>query len=345
MKEGLTLSTLSYENILKLNNKIYVDVRSPLEFKESTIPGAINIPVLLNEEREKVGTLYVDKKLDEAKIFAIESISKRLPEIFKEFLELKKEYENIIVFCSRGGYRSKSIVSLLNSIDVTALRIDGGYKNYRNYVLDNMDNIISTITPIVLYGNTGCGKTKILQELKNRNYPVIDLEGLANHRGSILGSVGLDEQPRQKMFESLLFDELYKYQNSYIFLEGESRRIGKVLLPESLYEKMADNINIKIESPIDYRVELLVEEYACAENKEEIANAISLMKKFISNETLNDLLNALEKDDYEYIARELCINYYDIKYKNRVKNFDFEFTNDDHEKTTEQIIEKTSIYF
>ncbi len=339
------MSTLSYENILKLNNKIYVDVRSPLEFKESTIPGAINIPVLLNEERERVGTLYVGKKLNESKLFAIESISKRLPEIFKKFLELKKEYENIIVFCSRGGYRSKSIVSLLNSIDISVSRIDGGYKSYRNYVLDNMDKLISTVTPIVLYGNTGCGKTKILQELKIRDYPVIDLEGLANHRGSILGSVGLDEQPRQKMFESLLFEELYKYQNSYIFLEGESKRIGKVLIPESLYEKMANNINIKIESDIDYRVNLLVDEYASTDNKEEIANAISLLKKFISNEHLNDLLNALEEDDYEYIARQLCINYYDIRYKNRVKNFDFNFYNEDPVKTADEIIEKTSIYF
>ncbi|WP_164995917.1 tRNA 2-selenouridine(34) synthase MnmH [Miniphocaeibacter massiliensis] len=338
-------NTLDYYNTKNLKNKIMIDVRSPYEFKESTIPGSINIPVLLDEERKKVGTLYVNKKIDEAKQFAVNSISKRLPEIFSKFLDISKNYENIIIFCARGGYRSKSLSIFLNSLDISNFRIEGGYKSYRNYVLNNMDNVISTITPIVLYGNTGCGKTKILSELKNKNLPVIDLEGLAVHRGSILGAVGLNEQPTQKMFENLLFEELSLFKNGYVFLEGESKRIGKIILPELLYQKMASSINIKIDAPIEYRIENLVEEYASPKNKESIAEAIKRMNKFISNETVKKLLDALNNNDFAYIAKELCINYYDKRYKNRIENYDYEFTNYDLEKVTNEIIAKTKKYF
>lgn len=338
-------STLKYKNIRDLKSKVLIDVRSPFEYSEATIPGAINIPVLLDDERKEIGTLYVNEKVDEAKILAIESISKRLPEIFKYILKLRKEYKNLVFFCARGGYRSKTITNLLSSLDVPVLKLDGGYKKYRKYIMENIDSLIDSISPIVLYGNTGTGKTEILKELKNREYPVIDLEGLAIHRGSILGAVGLEEQPKQKMFDSLLFEELDKYKNSYVFLEGESRRIGKVLLPEKLYEKMGNGVNIKIESPIDNRVELLVKEYASNNNKDEIAEAISHMNKFISRENIDELLLKLENNDYAYIAKELCINYYDIRYKNRVENFEFEFLNEDILDVTNKIIEKTGKYF
>ena len=339
------MNTIKYEETLELKNKIYIDVRSPYEYEESTIPEAINIPVLLDEERKEVGYLYTHRKIEESKIFAIQSITKRLTKIVEEILILKRKYENIIVFCSRGGYRSKSISSLVNSIDINIYRLDEGYKSYRNYVLTNMDRLISTIKPIVFYGNTGCGKTQILIKLEELKYPVIDLEGLAKHRGSMLGAVGLEPQPTQKMFESLLFEKLYKYKNSYLFMEGESKRIGRISLPDTLYEKMAEGINIKINSPIENRVKLLVEEYASENNKEEIKDSINHLKKFISNEELNNLLQALEKDDYPFIAEQLCINYYDKRYKNRIKEFDLEFNNDDLDKIIEMILENTKAYF
>lgn len=338
-------STEKYETVRKLKNKIIIDVRSPLEFSEFTIPGAINIPVLLNDERAEVGTLYVHDKIDEAKILAIESVSKRLPSIVAEILELRKVYDNLVFFCARGGYRSKTITSLLSSLDIRVIKLEGGYKKYRKYILNSIDDIVESITPIILYGNTGTGKTEILKRLKNNNLPVVDLEGLASHRGSILGAVGLNAQPSQKMFDSLLFEELEKYKNSYIFLEGESRRIGKVLLPEKLYDKMSKGINIKINSPIENRIELLVNEYASNNNKSEIAEAISHMNKYISKENLNKLLYELENDNFAFIARELCVNYYDIRYKNRVDDFDLEFLNEDLDEVTAEIIKHTSKYF
>lgn len=338
-------STEKYETVRKLKNKIIIDVRSPLEFSEFTIPGAINIPVLLNDERAEVGTLYVHDKIDEAKILAIESVSKRLPSIVAEILELRKVYDNLVFFCARGGYRSKTITSLLSSLDIRVIKLEGGYKKYRKYILNSIDDIVESITPIILYGNTGTGKTEILKRLKNNNLPVVDLEGLASHRGSILGAVGLNAQPSQKMFDSLLFEELEKYKNSYVFLEGESRRIGKVLLPEKLYDKMSKGINIKINSPIENRIELLVNEYASNNNKSEITEAISHMNKYISKENLNKLLYELENDNFAFIARELCVNYYDIRYKNRVDDFDLEFLNEDLDKVTAEIIKHTSKYF
>ena len=208
-----------------------------------------------------------------------------------------------------------------------------------------MDRLISTIKPIVFYGNTGCGKTQILIKLEELKYPVIDLEGLAKHRGSMLGAVGLEPQPTQKMFESLLFEKLYKYKNSYLFMEGESKRIGRISLPDTLYEKMAEGINIKINSPIENRVKLLVEEYASEDNKEEIKESLYHLKKFISNKELDNLIQALEKNEYSYIAEQLCINYYDKRYKNRVQEFEFELNNEDLENIVEKILENTKVYF
>lgn len=347
----LMYETISYEKSLNEKDSIYVDVRTPREYNLYTIPGAINIPVLLDEERGIVGTLYKQKSVEEAKLAGVTFIANRLPEIFSQFQELYAQYKKVYVFCSRGGYRSSSIVSFLFSLGIHILKIEGGYKAYRQYIRLQLPEIVKKIHPIVLYGNTGCGKTKILQEIRKMDYPVVDLEALANHRGSLLGGVGLGEQRSQKMFESYLYEDLLK-ADPYIFMEGESRRIGNISLPKDLYDKMPTGISINIESSMDYRVNTLLEDYIFDEENlqekslkevnfvKDIHKALEHIKRYFSKEKIDLYHELIRKKDYRKVAEELCEFYYDPRYMNRVEKFDLEIRNEDEKIAGKEIIEK-----
>lgn len=348
--------TVEYKETLKEKDKLYVDVRTPKEFEKETIPGAINLPILFDDERAVVGTLYKQKSPEDAKLAGVQFISKRLPEVFAEYQRLFKEYKKVYVFCSRGGYRSSSIVSFIYSLGIHIYKLDGGYKFYRQFIREELQKEIQRITPIVLYGNTGTGKTKILQELDALGYPVVDLEAMANHRGSLLGSVGLGKQTTQKMFESYLYDGLLK-GNPFVFMEGESRRIGNVALPKELYDKMPEGISIKIESPMEYRVKNLVEEYLKAPSsdgkeefskslmEEELIRALDKIKRYFSKERIEEYKKQIHQGNYDFVAEELCRYYYDPRYSTRIKDYDFEFVNDNEVQCAKVIADQLDSLF
>ena len=198
--------TVRYEKIK--GEYILIDVRTPGEYRESTIPGAINIALFTDEEREEIGRVYKTESIEKAKKIGIYAGSKNLPKIYEEIIKLNKEHKDLIFFCAKGGFRSTVLVSLLAPLGFHVKKLDGGYKEYRKYIIADLDRLIENIEAVVLYGNTGTGKTKILKDLKEMGMDVLDLEGYANHRGSILGSVGLGEQYSQKKFESLLYEDL-----------------------------------------------------------------------------------------------------------------------------------------
>ncbi|WP_010292506.1 rhodanese-like domain-containing protein [Clostridium senegalense] len=142
---------------------VLVDVRSPLEYKENTIPGAVNIPLFNDEERALVGTIYKQESTEKAKKIGMEIVSKKLPSIYDEFLKLEKKHKKIVLFCARGGMRSGSLVALLSSLGMRVEKIKGGYKSYRGYVLEELPKLNEQVKYIVLHGNTGVGKTEILK--------------------------------------------------------------------------------------------------------------------------------------------------------------------------------------
>ncbi len=337
----ITNWNISYEDSLELKDKIYVDIRSPLEYSSETIPGAINLYLFTDEERRVTGETYVHQSTELAKKKGIQFVSKRLPDLVSEILELEHRYKNIVIFCSRGGYRSKSLTGLLNSLDIKVYRLVNGYKGYRKYIRENLERLSKSIKPIVLYGNTGCGKTKILHLLKKKDILTIDLEALANHRGSILGHVGLKEQPSQKMFESLLFEELYKYRDRWVFVEGESSKIGRINLPKSLMENMRNSYTILIKSPMEHRVSNLVEEYGQRENKTQLIASLKKLQGYISKENIEKLIDRIEKGELSYVARLLCENYYDKRYKKR--DHDDVLENLDEEESANLLIKLYSI--
>lgn len=308
-----------------LNNYALIDVRTPKEYKESTIPGAINIPLFLDEERKEIGYVYVNESVEKAKAMGIEAVSKRLPEIYSEITKLHKENRNLVFFCARGGMRSASITSLITSLGMNAYRIRGGYKGYREFINKELPKENEKIKYIVIHGKTGVGKTEILKKLRENGHDVLDLEWAANHRGSLLGSVGIGEPRTQKMFETLVYEQLKERKTNYVFVEGESKRIGNIIIPTYIFNSMSEGYHIYVESDIESRVSLLLEEYTKAENaKNEILDALDNMSKYISEKRMSLYRGLAIEENYKELCIELMINYYDSMYLNSMKKHSFD---------------------
>lgn len=305
---------------------IFVDVRSESEFLEDAIEGSINIPILQDKEREIVGTTYVRDSVEKAKMQGIEFVSARLPLIFKEFQELIKANEDkkIVIYCARGGMRSGSIHSLLNSIGIHVLKLKGGYKAYRAFMVQKLEEYCNKVKFIVLYGNTGIGKTEILYRLKEKGYNILDIEKAANHRGSILGGVGLGDCHSQKKFETMVYNELRTRKNNIVFTEGESRRLHKILITQCLWDSLHRGKKIYLTADLETRAERLVKEYTAFDTaKDEINQAIGVLGKHISEEKANYYMELVKKGEYKKVAMELMEKYYDPMYVFGTKKNEF----------------------
>src|SRR6056297_1183647 len=213
---------ITYQESLSLKNSIYIDARTKSEYKEATIPGAVNIELLNYEERKMIGTIYKQQSPKKAKLKGVEIVSPKIPKLINKLNHLNEKYDNLILFCSRGGLRSESPARFAELAGIEVFKLKGGYKSYRNYILDHLNSFDIKSTFVILHGNTGVGKTKILLEIEKMGGSILDLEALANHRGSAFGSIGLGSPYNQKMFDSLLYEELKKKdkKDGYIFLEA-----------------------------------------------------------------------------------------------------------------------------
>lgn len=326
---------IKYEDLrdkLSSGDYILIDVRTPLEFEEETIPGAINVPIFTNEERAEVGTAYAQESVDKAKMLGIEAVSKRLPQMFQELLQISKEYPHMVFFCARGGFRSSSIVNLLRSLKIGALKLDGGYKAYRAYINENLPKIAEPVELVVLYGNTGTGKTQVLEALRALGADVLDLEACANHRGSTLGAVGLGEPNSQKMFESLLYEELSKRKGNLVFTEGESKRIGRSVIPEYLFEKIKTGKHVRVTAPMEKRIKNIMADYIY-ETDDELIEALDHLRKRVGNEIIDRYIAEVRNGNYPVVVEELMRDYYDPMYEHNPKNYVFEVENLDPEET------------
>ncbi|MGL5821494.1 MAG: tRNA 2-selenouridine(34) synthase MnmH [Sarcina sp.] len=319
--------TIEYSDIHNHEDDyILVDVRSESEFADETITGAINIPILTDKEREIVGTTYVRESTDAAKKLGMEFAAKRLPEIFEKFQEIirKNHGKKLVIFCARGGMRSGSVHGLLNGVGITCYKLRGGYKFYRAFVVEKLEEYSKKVKFIVLYGNTGIGKTEMLYKLKDEGYDVLDLEGAANHRGSVLGGVGLGDIYSQKKFETLMYDQLKRRKSNLVFTEGESRRIYKVIIPDNIWSILQSGERVYITADLESRAERLVKEYTSFENvDEEILVALEGIKKYASEENLNRYKDLVKAGDYKSVAMEMMEKYYDPKYVHGSKNATF----------------------
>ncbi len=335
------LYDIEIEDALELEDTVFIDVRSPSEYKEDTIPGSINWPLLNDNERIDVGKIYKNDGQTAAKRKAFQYVALKMKDYIEFFYEFKNK--KIIIFCWRGGERSKNVFDLLKMVDVKVFRIRGGYKTYRSLVhkyLYKNTNFFKNL--FVLDGLTGVGKTEIINSFTNKEIISIDLEGLANNRGSVFGNVGLEGQPNQKKFDSLIFKKIYKKNFSCpIIIEGESKRIGRNFVPDLLWNSMSKGKRIYIYDNIDNRVTRIVKEYLLNNNFSinELEKAIKKLKSRLGKETINQLINNLYKGEFYKVILFLLKNYYDKIYDiSNIDKYKVKIASTNVEKAYEEII-------
>jgi len=301
-----------------LETHCIVDVRTPLEYAEDHLPGAFNVPLLTNDERVEIGTLYKQEGPFQARRRGLDLTASRFSSIVEE-IGAHASGRPILVYCWRGGLRSKTVTSILDLTGYAAVQLAGGYRAFRNRVAAAFDPFVPPAPLVVLHGMTGTGKTTFLKELEAKGFSVIDLEGLARHRGSAFGEVGITQDLTQKRFETLLWDAFRRLPSgNAIILEGESRRIGDLFLPGNLYDVMQLGILVWCEASLDTRVQRLLEDYGRPEYRDELRDSLGRIRKKLGGEKHQELCAYLEEWRMEPFMRELMTSYYDrLYYKTR----------------------------
>lgn len=286
-----------------------LDVRSPGEFNRAHIPGAKSLALFTDEERAKVGTFYKQIGKDKAVELGLEFVGPKLASFVKYAKKVALNGE-VLVHCWRGGMRSGSMAWLLETAGLKVYLLDGGYKAYRNFVLQ----IQAMPIPLrVLGGKTGSGKTYLLQEMKASGFQVIDLEELAKHRGSAFGHFGLEAQPTSEHFENLLCQEILNLDiHKPIWVEDESRHIGKVFMNYEFYEQLRSAPVLFLDIAAEFRLPHLVDVYANYP-KEMIVNSLDKIKKRLGGNWHQAAMQALDENNF-YEVGKITLTYYDKAY-------------------------------
>lgn len=310
-------SPLPFESVL-LDTHLVVDVRTPLEYTDDHLPGAINVPLLSNEERAVIGTIYKQEGPQPARIRALETTAPRFPAMVDQ-IATAAAGRPILVYCWRGGLRSKTIVSILELTGYEAVQLQGGYKTFRHHVQNYFEHFTPPAPLVIIHGMTGTGKTDFILGLDPQKFTVIDLEGVACHRGSAFGSLGLVQDLSPKWFDTQLWDAFRKAPaDRPIILEGESRRIGRMTLPGTLYDVMSDSIKIWCTASLETRVSRLIAEYAKEEYREGMQIALDRILRKLGGEKHAEIAGYLERWEMGPFMEGLINSYYDkLYYKNR----------------------------
>lgn len=318
-RKGLIVQTaINLDKALELRQSgaLLVDVRTPAEFAETTIPGAINVPIFSNEERAEIGTLYKQIGRKDARRRGIDLVSPRIPHILEQ-IELARDPNSppAVVFCWRGGQRSLAITTFLNLAGIPARQLIGGHKAFRRHIINYFAQT-DFGKVLVLRGLTGVGKTLLLHHLQDEGYPVVDLEGLANHRGSAFGGLGLGDQPGQKLFEARLWNRLQQCAAAgYLLTEGESRHIGRLVVPPRFHAAMQEQVSLWVEAALDYRVGVILDDYPARDDlSAAFEPPIRALKERLGKVAIGDLLELLHKKEWHELTRRLMVDYYDPLY-------------------------------
>ena len=304
---------ISIEEFLERGKSLpIIDVRSPGEYEHAHIPGAFSLPLFTNDERAEVGTIYNHRGRVQAVQKGLEFAGPKLKDFTKFALKLKSE--ELLIHCWRGGMRSSAMAWLLETVDLKCFILKDGYKAYRNYVLQNFE---TSYKILLLGGYTGSGKTEILHFLRESGEQVIDLEGLSNHKGSAFGSLGQEAQPSAEQFENRLSGELRMLNpDRVVWVEDESRNIGKVSLPQGFWNQMRPADIIMVDTPYEIRLQRLMRDYACFDT-EGLASSIKKIEKRLGYDKCRIALEACLNGERETAAR-ICIDYYDASYDNQL---------------------------
>jgi len=300
-----------------------IDARSPAEYALDHIPGAINCPVLNNEERATVGTLYKQESPFAAKKLGAALVAKNIANHLQEhFIHQPREWRPL-VYCWRGGERSGAFAHILQRIGWKAQQLQGGYQGYRRQVIADLERWAPLAKFTVICGMTGSGKTRLLQALHGQTQ-VLDLEDLAAHRGSVLGGLPNEAQPSQKMFESLLWNamRLFKFDQT-IYVESESKKVGCLHIPDALMDQIRQGDCVEIKADRSVRVDVLMQEYVhLLSNHDELQHLLGLLTQRYGKEQITKWQQLATEGRYPVLVEELLIKHYDPAYQDSIaRNF------------------------
>lgn len=308
------------EVLQDIDNWRIVDVRSPMEFLAGHIPGALNIPLFNDEERARVGTLYKQVSPDAAMKTGLEIAGSKmnllLDQVSSHLPGTKKE---TLIHCWRGGKRSEAVQWLFNFSGIASKKLEGGYKSFRNSAITHFNTIPNELK--ILGGFTGSGKTEVLQELKDRGHQVIDLENLANHKGSAFGSIGEEVQPSNEQFENNLFMAFLPMDvTKPIWLENESKSIGKVYVPDGLWRKMKNSVLYNVDVDKEIRLDRVIRYYSDPATTEELKTSFDKIRERLGGLEYKNAIQALSDGDLRKAA-SIALWYYDKAYAFQVEHW------------------------
>lgn len=311
------MKEISFEESRSLENPLYVDVRSPGEFGEDHIPGAINLSIFDNEERKEIGTLYKMVGRETAVLKGTEIGGRRIGEIINRISGVKGR--DIVIYCARGGMRSGSVAALLNSLGITTLRIREGYKSYRRYVNERLTSMKIKPEIFILQGLTGAGKTELIKVLENS----IDIEGMAGHRSSVFGGIGL-VQKTQKSFETQLLHRIDELEEApFVIIEGESRKVGNLHIPDNIFTQMRGGHFIYIDTPLERRVRIIKDEYACYNEHERVINTVNSLRVKLGHRRCDELVDLYSSGKIDEFIEILLLDYYDPLYGHSLDRYEY----------------------
>ncbi|TKX32179.1 tRNA 2-selenouridine(34) synthase MnmH [Campylobacter estrildidarum] len=322
------LSELEFENFNQENFDFLIDARSPKEFAHSHFQGALNFYALNDDEHQKIGTLYKQNQAlakAEGASCICANMSCHIPIIAQKFRIGSK----VGIYCARGGLRSKAIAVILSELGYRVVRLKGGFKAYRAFLLKYFDKSLN-LKLFALCGNTGCGKSELLELLPQ----AINLEKMANHLGSSFGDI-LGDQPTQKAFESLLFYAMKEIKN-FAFIESESRKIGDIILPLKLYESMQNAFKIYCFCSLENRIRRIQKFYKDRMTPLKFKECVKRISPYVSMNFRQDLLQSYESQKLEKVI-SMLLEYYDKSYK-QPERIDFRLNTDDILKAKEELL-------
>jgi tRNA 2-selenouridine synthase len=312
-------NTVSIDDALSFRDRI--DVRSPAEFAEDHLPGAVNLPVLDDGERAYVGTMYVNVSAFEARKAGAAIVARNIGRIVETHVRDKPPGWSPLVYCWRGGQRSRALVHVLGEIGFRAAQLDGGYREYRRYVVALLAQLPRQFQYRVICGLTGSGKSRLIEAIAAEGGQALDLERLARHRGSLLGDIPGEPQPPQKAFESALFDALGQLDASLpVFVESESQRIGRLQVPDALLESMRDAPCVRLDVAQPLRVAMLGADYAhLADDGARLHAQLAPLAKLHGNAVVAQWEAMMQSGETVQLAAELLDRHYDPSYERAMR--------------------------
>ncbi len=305
----LTLSSLrAFDSI--------IDVRSPSEFAEDHVPGAVNFPVLSDAERAAVGTLHKQSSAFDAKKVGAALVARNIAHHIESNFQQQPRSWKPLIYCWRGGSRSGAMAHILRSIGWPAVQMERGYKAWRGQVIHDLDVLPGAFTYRVVCGRTGSGKSRLLDALAAEGRQVLDLERLAAHKGSVLGDLPSEPQPSQKLFESRIWTALSGFDAAkFVYVEAESKKVGALRVPEKLMTLMRASACLEVSTPQPLRVALLREEYTHLINDTRLLfEKLDCLTDLHSHARIDEWKSLAEHGDWDRFVEEMLVHHYDPAY-------------------------------